>query len=62
MKSRSKKIIVRIRRDEANEDIGTARLVTRARKEIAAGASPIPKDVVDRIAIAKNTQRRRSTA
>jgi hypothetical protein len=35
---------------EADEDIGTARLVARARKEIAAGAPLIPKAVVDRIA------------
>jgi hypothetical protein len=35
---------------EADEDIGTARLVARARKEIAAGAPLIPKQVVDRIA------------
>jgi hypothetical protein len=35
---------------EADEDIGTARLVARARREIAAGAPLIPKSVVDRIA------------
>jgi hypothetical protein len=35
---------------EADEDIGTARLVARARKDIAAGAQLIPKVVVDRIA------------
>jgi Helix-turn-helix len=35
---------------EADEDFGTARLVARARKEIAAGAPLIPKAVVDRIA------------
>jgi hypothetical protein len=35
---------------EADEDIGTARLVARARKEIASGASLIPKAAVDRIA------------
>ncbi len=35
---------------EAEEDIGTARLVARARREIAAGAPLIPKKVVDRIA------------
>jgi ribosome-binding protein aMBF1 (putative translation factor) len=35
---------------EADEDFGTARLVARARKEIAAGMSLIPKQVVDRIA------------
>jgi hypothetical protein len=35
---------------EADEDFGTARLVARARKEIAAGMPLIPKQVVDRIA------------
>lgn len=35
---------------EADEDSGTARLVARARKEIAAGAPLIPKQIVDRIA------------
>lgn len=35
---------------EADEDAGTARLIGRARKEIAAGAPLLPKDVVDRIA------------
>ncbi len=35
---------------EADEDIGSARLVARARKEIAAGAPLIPKKIVDRIA------------
>ena len=35
---------------EADEDFGTARLVARARKEIAAGMPLIPKEVVDRIA------------
>jgi hypothetical protein len=35
---------------EADENIGTARLVARARKEIAAGAPLIPKEFVDRIA------------
>ena len=35
---------------EADEDIGTARLVARARREIATGAPLIPKAVVDRIA------------
>lgn len=34
---------------EADENIGTARLVARARKEIAAGAPLIPKAVIDRI-------------
>ena len=35
---------------EADEDVGTARLVARARKEIAVGAPLIPKAFVDRIA------------
>lgn len=39
---------------EADEDIGTARLVARARKEIGAGAPLIPKKVADRIAKGEN--------
>lgn len=35
--------------DEALEDAGTARLVTRAKREIAAGALLSPKEVVDRL-------------
>ena len=35
---------------EADEDAGTARLVARARKEVAAGAPLLPKQVVDRLA------------
>jgi hypothetical protein len=42
---------------EADENIGTARLVARARKEIAGGAPLIPKDVVDRIANGENPLR-----
>ena len=42
---------------EADEDIGTARLIARARKEIAAGAPLIPKSVVDRIAKGENALR-----
>ena len=42
---------------EADEDIGTARLVARARKEIAAGAPLIPKAVADRIARGENALR-----
>ncbi len=34
---------------EADEDIGTARLVARARKAIAAGTPLIPKTVIDRM-------------
>src|SRR5262249_45600387 len=42
---------------EADEDFGTARLVARARKEIAAGMPLIPNDVVDRIAGDENALR-----
>jgi mRNA-degrading endonuclease RelE of RelBE toxin-antitoxin system len=42
---------------EADEDFGTARLVVRARKDIAAGMPLIPKEVVDRIAGGENTLR-----
>jgi Helix-turn-helix domain len=43
--------------EEADEDLGTARLVARARKEIAAGGPLIPKGVVDRIAGGENALR-----
>jgi DNA-binding XRE family transcriptional regulator len=39
---------------EADEDAGTARLVERARKEIAAGALLLPKQVADRLAAGEN--------
>ena len=42
---------------EADEDFGSARLVARARKEIAAGAPLIPKKIVDRIANGENPLR-----
>jgi ribosome-binding protein aMBF1 (putative translation factor) len=42
---------------EVDEDLGTARLVARARKEIAAGMPLIPKEVVDRIAGGENALR-----
>ena len=42
---------------EADEDIGSARLVARARKEIAAGEPLIPKKIVDRIANGENPLR-----
>ena len=42
---------------EADEDIGSARLVARSRKEIAAGAPLIPKMFVDRIANGENPLR-----
>ena len=43
--------------EEADEDLGTARLVARARKEIAAGSPLIPKGAVDRIAGGENALR-----
>jgi hypothetical protein len=42
---------------EADEDFGTARLVARARREIATGVPLVPKEVVDRIANGENTLR-----
>lgn len=42
---------------EGDEDRGTARLVTRARKEIASGVPLIPKKIVDRIANGENALR-----
>jgi DNA-binding transcriptional regulator YiaG len=42
---------------EADEDAGTARLVARARKEVAAGAPLLPKDVVERLANGENPVR-----
>lgn len=42
---------------EADEDAGTARIVARARKEIAAGASLLPKSVVDRLVKGENPVR-----
>ena len=42
---------------EADEDIGSARLVARARKEIAAGAPLIPKKIVDCIVDGENPLR-----
>ena len=42
---------------EADEDAGTARLVAKARKEIASGGPLLPKDVVDRLADGANTVR-----
>jgi hypothetical protein len=42
---------------EADEDRGTARLVTRARGAIAAGAPLLPKHVVDRLANGENPVR-----
>jgi hypothetical protein len=42
---------------EADEDVGTARLVARARKEIAGGAPLLPKEFVDRLASGENAVR-----
>ena len=42
---------------EIDEDIGTARLVAHARKEIAAGTPLIPKEIVDRIVAGENPLR-----
>jgi len=42
---------------EAEEDKGTARLVARARAEIAAGAPLLPKQVVDRLAAGESPVR-----
>ena len=39
---------------EADEDAATARLVARARKEVAAGAPLIPMEVAERIADGEN--------
>jgi DNA-binding XRE family transcriptional regulator len=39
---------------EAEEDAGTARLVARAKREIAGGAPLLPKDVVDRLGRSEN--------
>ncbi len=42
---------------EAEEDRGTARLVARAKREIADGTPVLPKDVVDRLANGENPVR-----
>lgn len=42
---------------EADEDVGTARIVARARKEVDAGAALLPKDIVDRLADGENAVR-----
>ena len=39
---------------EAEEDLGTARLIARAKREIAGGTPVLPKDVVDRLANGEN--------
>ena len=42
---------------EADEDVGTARIVARAKKEISGGGPLLPKDVVDRMANGENPVR-----
>ena len=42
---------------EFDEDAGTARIVARARKEVADGAPLLPKEVVDRLADGENAVR-----
>lgn len=42
---------------EADEDAGTARVVARARNEIAGGGPLLPKEVVDRMAGGENPVR-----
>jgi DNA-binding XRE family transcriptional regulator len=39
---------------EAGEDLGTARLIARAKREIVGGAPVLPKAVVDRLADGEN--------
>jgi len=39
---------------EADEDAGTARLVARARKEVAEGAPLVPLEIAERIAAGEN--------
>jgi DNA-binding XRE family transcriptional regulator len=39
---------------EVEEDAGTARLVARAKKEIAGGAAVLPMEIVDRLANGEN--------
>ena len=43
--------------EEADEDLGSSRLVVRARKEIAAGIPLIPKEAIARIAEGENALR-----
>jgi len=42
---------------EAEEDAGTARVVARTQKDVAAGAPLLPKNVVDRLANGENAVR-----
>jgi hypothetical protein len=46
-----------VKASEADEDAGTARIVARARKEIAGGGPLLPKDIVDRMANGENPVR-----
>lgn len=39
---------------EAEEDVGTARLIARAKREVADGAPLLPKSIVDRLANGEN--------
>jgi hypothetical protein len=45
------------RASEADEDVGTARIVERARKEVASGGPLLPKDIVERLAKGENPVR-----
>ena len=45
---------LKIIENEAEEDAGTARLIARAKKEIAGGAPVLPKEIVDRLANGEN--------
>ena len=42
---------------EADEDVGTARLIARARKEVSGGTPLLPKEIVDRLANGENAVR-----
>jgi len=42
---------------EADEDVGTRRIVARAKKEIAGGGPLLPKEIVDRLANGENPVR-----
>lgn len=45
------------RASEADEDAGTAHLVSRAKQDVASGAPLLPKSVVDRLAEGENPVR-----
>ena len=42
---------------EADEEVGTRRIVARAKKEIAGGGPLLPKEIVDRLANGENPVR-----